>query len=196
MQHIIKLPPKMSYYELNGFKVLDLRATRVNVVPRSLEGVDIVLARQYQIEFMAPDYHGNLIEEDNPKCKSFYATPERRIQLKKAFAQREALGPVFFDSPYSAKRICPAYPDEEMHLPAKLSFHWNPQEHIGSLNAGKTWLLERPVIQNVPEVIMPNLDKMQRRLKQDALERRKIKHRNQQKDHGMIVSITGGMYRR
>ncbi len=201
MRHIIKLPPKMSYYEADGLKVLDIRATRVNVIPRVLKGVDIVLAKQAQIEYVAPDYRGHLVEtitswSKGAQPETVYAANEKIAILKKSFIQKEQFGPDFFETPYSARHICSGYPDEEMHLPSKLSFHWNPQERIGSLNAGKTWLLERPVIQNISEVIMPNLDKMQRRLKQEALEKRKIKHRDQRKDHSMIVFITGGMYRR
>lgn len=208
MSHITTLPNHLSYAPSNdlnkdGYPIMtfDISKTFIEMIPERLKGVDRVMVRAGQLQYIAPDYNGQVHVLTNILTRegvSTFAEPmdNRTLKsLKAAYQKQQELSPDFFYHSYSANKICGAYPEEEIHLPAGLAFHWNPQELIGILNAGKTWITKCPKILNIPQVIMPNPEKLQRRLKHEKLSKRKENFRNKQRDYGFIRYLTGEWHR-
>lgn len=205
MTHITKLPQNLCYRPTNDVKengkpvmVLDISKTYIEVIPEHLKGVDRIIAQRGQVKYVAPDYQGEIFVFDSLLGRNVIQhtslTPLslKNIEiLKGEYKDRKTISQTIFDQSYKASMICSGYPDEEVVLPAKLSFFWNPQEQIGILNAGRTWLTEMPSILNISQVIMPNAEKLQRRMKHESLMLRRKQWTNQRRDFGFIRHLTG-----
>ena len=154
MARITKLPKGLKYSVVNGLKTLDLCSTYVNMIPKRLKGVDVVVAKGGQIEYVDPSFKGHLMESMNG---SFVDIDTKKMSvLKQKFIGKEAISSVFFQTAYSAKDICALYPDEEIHLPSDLHFLWDAKTGEGCLKAHLTWLTEKPKIEGVNMVSLPS----------------------------------------
>ena len=204
MSHIIKLPRNMSYYPSQDMKedgkpimVFNISKTHVHMIPELLKGVDRVVVGPNQLKYIAPDYAGQVAvvtEEHIPGkiIRRETLMDSAQIQRMKCAYQRQcAISADIFEQSHSRQMICRAYPDEEMNLPAKLKFTWNPQELVGNLNAGRTWIQEMPVILNIDQIIMPNKEKLIRRYRQEAKDRKRLARRDKYADHTYIAIHTG-----
>ena len=208
MSHIIRLPKNMSYYPSHDMKedgkpvmVFNISKTQVHMIPELLKGVDRVVVRPGQLKYIAPDYAGQVAiftEEHIPGkiIRRETLMDAAQIQgMKRAYQRQCGISADIFEQSYSYQNICRAYPDEEMNLPAKLKFTWNPQELVGNLNAGRTWIQEMPVILNIDQVIMPNKEKLIRRYRQEAKDRKRLSRWDKYADH-KYVAIRTGLFQR
>ena len=196
MNHITRLPKGLKYYvDQDDKKVLDIRATHVCMIPRRLRGVDRILTRTNQVEYIAPDYRGEVLSQSsfsrNSTEKLDLLDANRIRTLKNSFIRRESLIRGIFSLPYSAQMICSGYPDEEIHLPANLHFSWNRKKQKGYLDASQTWLSPSEPIEGVDAIHLPSAESIALRVKRERKAQRIIKKRNARRDYGFIRHMTG-----
>ena len=145
MSHIISMPKNISYYPTTDLKkdgrrimALDISKTYVQMIPELMTGVDRVIVRPGQLQYIAPDYKGQVyVRETHWRGAqvSYVEQPmprEEFFTLRGKYVDQTDLSEVFFDQSYFASRISTAYPDEEINLPKKLHFSWNFKSKNGN----------------------------------------------------------------
>ena len=203
MAHITELPKGLKYFEAEGKKVLDLRATCIDAVPRRLKGVDCILVNPRQLQYVAPDYSGSVMlpawvigaEKNDSPLSAFDECEGRKItQMKEDFSDMERLTNGFFNSPHKATGVVRSRIGEETHLPADLRFSWNAEDRKGSLDARVTWLTQEPEIEGIDEVHMPTEESLQALRHANHNARKKLRRKSERSDFGYIRSMTEGRY--
>lgn len=162
MSKICELPNGLSYYPSANLKitgmpkmVLDISRSTISMIPENLKGVDCIVARRAQIEFISPDYLKDIVLLELNAEKKYSRTTmldgERQF-LFRCYQARKAKNSDYFKE--SSKSVSTS--EFEKFLPQDLSFSWDFEKNSGILDARKTALTLRPSISGVDVVLMPS----------------------------------------
>lgn len=164
-EEIKELPKNLNYHPIVELKltgkpkmVLDVSRSSVHMVPEHLKGVDQLVARKGQIQYIAPDFSGEIMCLELPEkqgldgkyMRSVLPEGEKQFLMRSYIAQKK-LNPSIFDKSFTDV----GSPDLEKNLPPNLVFSWDFESDAGKLDARETGLMVRPVITNVETVLMP-----------------------------------------